>query len=318
MSALDSTAKKNSKYKPSKTVSGILLMVLHALSMALLYIFSKNLTQALHPFQVALLYKFTILVAILPWCFYGDYRKNLKTKRIGMHVARGTFSLLGTVCFFIAVSHLAVSNAAAITYLDHIIMIFIGVWYFKEKLTSNKLVTICFSFLGALLVIQPGFTSFNKYYLFLFLALIFWALNCTVIKMLGSTERTKAQLFYMMLFSTIFSLPFALYEWKQIEIWHIKYILGIALCYLIHAVAFFKALKYADITTVMPFDYTRLVFTGLLGYFVLSEVPDQYSIMGYCCIAIGGLYSIFHETRKHKKKLSEAERNKLEAEYEQA
>lgn len=292
-------------------------MLAHALAMAILYVLSKSLTQVLHPFQVAFLYKFTILLSITPWCFSGDVKKNLKTRRIGLHVARGTFSLLGSVCFFVAVSHLPVSNTAAITYLDHILIILIGLLYFKEKLSSAKIGMILFSFIGAALIIKPGFVSFNKYYVFLLLALCFWALNCTVIKILGATERTKVQLFYMMLFSSIFSLPFALYEWKTVELWHLKFLFGISLCYLIHAVAFFKALKYADISTVMPFDYARLVFTGFLGYMVLSEVPDEYSIVGYGLIVMGGLYSIYHEARKHKK-LTNAEKNELEAEYDQA
>ncbi len=294
--------KKNNqkRYKPSKAVSGILLMLLHAISMSVLYIISKNLTQVLHPFQVAFLYKFTILMAIVPWCFWGDFKRNMRTKKIGMHVARGTFSLLGTVCFFVAVSNLSVSNAAAITYLDHILVVLIGIFYFKEKVNNAKLMMIALSFLGALMIVKPGFVIFNKYYVFLFLALGFWALNCTIIKILGSTERTKAQLFYMMLFSSLFSLPFALYEWKTLEIWHFKYLFGIALCYLIHSVAFFKAFKFAEMSTVMPFDYSRLVFTGFLGYAVLDEAPDQYCLIGYALIILGGMCSIFYEARRNK------------------
>ncbi len=309
--------KTDKRFKPTKTMSGILLMVLHALSMSVLYIVAKHLTKSLHPFQVAFLYKFAILIAITPWCFYGEYKKNLKTKRIGMHVARGTFSLLGTLCFFVAVSNLDVTNAAAITYLDHIIVILIGFFYFKEKLSNPKIIMIVMSFIGALLIVKPGFVNFNKYYVFLFMALVFWAMNCTVIKMLGSTERSKAQIFYVMLFSSIFSSPMALYEWKPIEIWHLQYILILAVCYLIHTIAFFKAFKFADMSTVMPFDYCRLIFTGLLGFIFLKEIPDQYSLVGYALIIAGGLYAIQYEARKNKK-VNDARKLELEAEYEQA
>lgn len=305
------------RYRPTKTIAGVLFMVLHAFAMSILYILTKSVTQALHPFQVAFLYKFVLLVAILPWVFWGDWRKQLKTKRIGTHVARGTFSLLGTLCFFVALSDLGVMNTAAITYLDHILVVLIGFFYFKEKLTDAKIVMVILSFIGALFIIKPGFVSFNKYYVFLFLAVLFWALNCTVIKMLGSTERSKAQIFYVMLFSSMFSFPLAFYEWKPVEAWHLKYILVISLCYLVHSVAFFKAFKYTEMSLVMPFDYFRLVFTGILGFWVLNEVPDEYSLIGYSLIIAGGLYSIFSETKKSKKRLSEAQKLELEAEYDQ-
>lgn len=305
-------------FKPSKTLSGILLMVLHAFSMSLLYVLSKNLTQSLHPFQVAFMYKFAILCAIIPWCFWGDYKKNLTTKKFGMHVARGTFSLLGTLCFFVAVSNLDVLDASAISYLDHILVMLIGFLYFKEKMTKPKLVMIILCGIGAMLIIKPGFVTFNKYYIYLFMALIFWAMNCTVIKILGATERSKAQIFYVMLFSSFFSLPLAMHEWVSVEIWHLKYIAIIAICYLIHTIAFFKALKYADISTIMPFDYTRLIFTGILGYLFLGELPDEFSLAGYVLIFIGGIYAIRYETKKRKKeKLSLAKKLELESEYQQ-
>ena len=142
-------------------------------------------------------------------------------------------------------------------------------------------------------------------------------MNCLVIKILGATERTKAQLFYVMLFSSVFSLPLALYEWRPVELPHTKDILGLALCYLIHYVAFFKAFKYADMSTVMPFDYCRLIFTGILGYFLLQEIPDRYSIFGYILIIFGGLFSIHYETRRKYKKLTAAKKVELESEYEQ-
>ena len=119
--------------------------------------------------------------------------------------------------------------------------------------------------------------------------------------MLGKTERSKAQLFYTMLFSSMFALPFALYEWKEIDPAHIKYILAIALCYLVHSVAFFKAFTFSDRSTVMPFDYSRLIFTGILGYYILAEIPDKYSLIGYTLIIVGGICAVIFEAKKIKK-----------------
>lgn len=303
------------KARHNKMLFGIILMVLHALVMSVHYIFAKKLTQSLHPFQVAFLYKFAILACVFPWCFYGGLKKNLTTQYMGMHIARGTFSLMGTLCFFVAVSGISVGNATAITYLDNILIVLIGVFYFKEKLTHSKIVLICVSCLGAMLIVKPGFVTFNKYYIYLFLALIFWAMNTMVIKILGATERTKAQFFYVTFFSSVFSLPLALYEWREIEPWHLKYILASAFCYLIHIVAFFKAFKFAEMSIIMPFDYSRLIFTGLLGYFLLNEIPDNYSLAGYTLITLSGIYALHFEAKK-KRKISAVKKAELESEYE--
>lgn len=302
--------------KHNKPLLGILMMITHALAMALSYIMLKKISHDLHSFQIAFLYKAFILVAILPWCFYGGLKKNLKTKRIGMHVARGTFSLLGTLCFVVAMEKLPASNVAAISYLDHIVLIFIGILYFKEQVSTSKIISILTTFIGAFLIIKPWIGDLDYYYVFLFLAVIFWSVNSTIIKILGSTEKTKAQLFYVLFFSTIFSFPLALHEWKPIDAIHAKYLSGIAACYLIHYITFFKAFKYAEVSMVLPFDYSRLLFTGILGFLFLNEIPDNYALIGYGLIITGGVFAILQEARR--KKITAAKKLELESEYNQA
>ena len=48
----------------------------------------------------------------------------------------------------------------------------------------------------------------------------------------------------------------------------------------------------------MPFDYLRVVFTGLLGYLAFNQVPDKFSIIGYTLIVLGGLYLIRNEGKR--------------------
>lgn len=287
---------KTSHLQVKKNVSGIIFMIIHAAAMAGLYVVAKNLTNLLHPHQVTFLYKFSILVAIIPWCMHGGFIKNLKTSKIWVHLTRGTFSVMANLCFFYSLMSISIVDAAAISYLEHILIVSIGVLYFKEKCTSSKIVLIMCGFIGALFVTKPGFNhNINGNYIFLFLALVFWAINNLSIKVLGRTEHGKAQLFYAMLIGSVIALPFAIQNWQPIKLEYIKYIAMLSVLHLIHVVSFFKAFKFSDISAVMPFDYCRLIFTGILGYFFLRETPDSWSMLGYCLITAGGFYLIRDE-----------------------
>lgn len=283
-------------------------MLLHCIAISFSYAISKIVNQSLHPFQTAFLYKLFILVAVIPYCFWGDWRKNLKTKRLGLHIARGAFSCLGTICFFVAITEIPVSNAAAISYLQHILISLIGFFLFKEILHRGKVVMIVCGLLGALFITQPGLVEFNKYYFYIFLADLFWAMNSTVIKMLGSTERTKSQLFYMLVFSTLFTFPQGIYMWRPIDPSLYLMLIALSLCYLIHYVAYFRAFKYAEMSTVMPFDYARVFFSSLIGVFLVGEhLPDKFTIIGYCLIIAGGIYSIQSEAKRKRQPAQAAE-----------
>lgn len=292
--------------KNDKNFLGILMMIIQAFAMSVLYLVIKELTKTLHPFQISFLYKFAIFIFILPWCLTNKYSKDnnksvFKTKKFPLHVAHGVFSMLGTLCFVIAMGEINPLDAAAISLFDHVLLIFIGVIFFKEKLLHSKIVAIVLSTAGAIFIIKPGFKDFNLSYVYIFMAAGFWSVNNSVIKMLTKTERSKVQLFYSMGFASLFSFPMALSEWQSLEVEHIQYLLALAFCYLVHKVTFYKSYKFSEITVVMPFDYTRLIFTGLLSYFILDKIPDMYSVLGYALITIGGLYLIAHEAKKKTK-----------------
>lgn len=300
----------SAKSKMSKKNYGILMMILHALAFAVIYNIKKTISTDLHPTQIAFMYKFFVLLLILPWCLIGGVKRHLKTKKIGIHASRGAFSIMGTVCFLYALQYIPTTDAAAITFLENVIIVLIGLFYFKEKLNYSKFLLIAFGITGAFLIMKPpSLSEFNSNYIFLFLALMFWAFNNISIKVLGKTERSRAQIFYVALFSCMLTLPLAIANWVPMQMIHYQYLLMIAVLYLIHLLAIFKAFKFADFSVVMPFDYTRLVFTGILSYMFLNEVPGPTKIIGYACIISGGLIMLGYEARvarkKRKKKLQD-------------
>jgi S-adenosylmethionine uptake transporter len=288
---------------------------------------------------------------MLPWIFKDGF-KYLYTTKFKLHFFRGFFSIGGSLAFMYALQHVEMVDATALGYLEQVMLVITGMIYFKEKVTKSKLFAIFASFFGALAIVYPDlirfddswvptlflkkeFNSFNNFYLFVLLAVFFWSSNNIVIKFLGKTEKTKTQLFYVMMFSCLFSYPLAFIKWKTtnalgltllvpdyvigfhqigLQPEHIKYIALLALCYFIHGIAFFKALKYSEMSTVIPFEYSRLVFIGILGYYLFAEVPSTNSYIGYALIVGSGLLLIKSEAKRNKKEKLAQKARELEEE----
>jgi S-adenosylmethionine uptake transporter len=331
---------------------GILFMLLNTAALATLYAAMKHLTKSLGSNQAVFFYKFSLFIIILPWVF-KDGLQSIRTGQIKLHVLRGFLSIGGTLAFMYALQFVDMIDVTALGYLEQVLLVIIGMLYFREKVTKSKIFAIFASFFGALIIVYPdiinfkngwipvlfqnkNFSDFNYYYLFTLLAVFFWTSNCIIVKLLGKTERTKIQLFYVTLFSCIFCFPTAFFEWKTVEVVglllklpqrmvsfdeiglkfeHMKFIAIIALSYFAHSISYFKALKYSEISSVVPFEYTKVVFVGILGYYFFAEIPDAYSYVGYILITGAGLILIKSERkrRKHAKKLQQ-----LQEEYEHA
>lgn len=326
-------------------IMGIGFMLLHVIALSVLYATAKSLTSELNSNLVVFLYKFSILIIVLPWCLSTGF-KGLKTSKIHIHAVRAIFSTLGSLCMFYSLKFIPLADVTAITKMEQIVLLIIGILYFKESITKTKVGVILLSFFGAMMIIRPDlfslgapieFKGFNSYYIFVFLALFFWSINSTIVKVLGKTEKTKVQLFYVLLFSSILAFPVSFMQWHThasymgidfrypthmlewdsfgLRLDHIKYILLLAACYFGHVVGNFKAFKHAELSVVVPLDYSRLVFGGLFGVFLFNEVPSDAAIVGYCLIIAGGLTLVKYEHRKaaRRKKLSD----ELEAQHDQ-
>ncbi len=289
----------NFNFRPSRSLSGIILMVVHAIAMSALYVIQKKLLHVLHPAQLTFFYKLSVLLGALPWCFTNGGIRNLKTSRISLHIARSVFSTAASLCFCFALMRVNAADATAITYLEQIIVLCVSIFYFKEKINKAKIILIVCGITGSLFIIRPGFSTFNAYYLYLFAALGFWALNNISIKVLGQTERSRTQLFYATFFGSIISFPIAIqHSWPSLKAIHLGLIVMLGIFHWIQVIAFFKAFKFADMSVVMPLDYMRLIFISIFAYLFLSEIPNPTSFIGYILIILGGMYLIYDEGRK--------------------
>ena len=55
--------------------------------------------------------------------------------------------------------------------------------------------------------------------------------------------------------------------------------------------------RYADTSTIAPFEYTSLMFAILIGYFVFGERVESTTILGGAIVVAAGIFIIFREHR---------------------
>ena len=320
-----------------QNMSGICFMLVNSLSMSLLYVVNKYLMGFLDSNLVVFAYKFAVLLGILPWILHGGI-DCIRTKKIKLHLLRGILSTVGALLFFHGLSKVDVASATALNKMEPVLLMLVSLFYFKEKLSGTKISATIMSCIGMLFVIYPLVTytntglhipllgdgseapEFNYNYLIVLGGVLFWTANSSVVKALGKTESNRTQLFYISVFSVIVSLPTALFKWEWIDaagmniLWitdtisfmnfkmeYLGFIALGALFHFIHMASYFQSLKIAEMSVVIPFDYSRLIFGGALGYYFFNNVPSFSSCIGYVLILISGIFLLRAEAKIRKK-----------------
>ena len=318
---------KQTKKQTQHSLYGILFMLINTLALAGLDIAVKTLRQDLHAGMIVFLYKFSLLIIILPWVLKGGI-KLLKTKRLASHILRSLFSVAGALCFYHGLYFVNMADAAALENLQYLIVAIFGILFFSEELSAAKISAIVLAFLGAVIVVNPEIISdfsnasvlanYNKGHILILLAISFWACNTITVKLLTSTENNKTQMFYLLLTASILSIPPAFIQWQEISIFgtnlplspvlldlsnlnikidHLLLIAFIAGCYFIHGVMYFNALK-SELSVVIPFRYSKLMFSAFLGWLFFAEQHNSFSYIGYALIIMAGLLLVKSQVYK--------------------
>jgi drug/metabolite transporter (DMT)-like permease len=62
-----------------------------------------------------------------------------------------------------------------------------------------------------------------------------------------------------------------------------------------------RSLKLAPASTVVPYQYTTIVWAVLFGYLVFGDVPDAWMVSGAAIIIGAGLFIFIREQRQARR-----------------
>jgi drug/metabolite transporter (DMT)-like permease len=274
-----------------KLLLGIALITLAFFCSAVMSAFSKA-AAGVPPLLILFLQYAISFLVFVPFAIAAG-PAALKTQHLGLQLFR---SLAGSVCqllFFMAVGSLPLldsvllSNAAPL-----FIPLVVYVWLRK---TVQPLVwaSLLIGLAGIVMIIKPGPQLFqNPASLIALAAGLFSALALVATNKLAETEPPRRILIYNFGFSTLLLLPLSIWRWTPLTAKQWLLLLGVGAFYALTQYLIIGAYRYASATELSPFNYTVVIFSGLLGWIFFGNVPGVTAVLGTVLICAGGILSI--------------------------
>jgi S-adenosylmethionine uptake transporter len=242
------------------------------------------------------------LIFLLPQ-FIKNRGTIFQTKNIYLHVFRGGNGTISMFFWFYAVNSLPLSEAVSLSFLTPIVTTIASMIFLKEKVSKNIFLASFISFVGVIIILRPGFHKFDEGYIFSFCSIIFWTISNLIVKTMTKTDKPQTIVAHMTFFMFIFSMPFALPYLAPLNFTAFIefFILGIIsnMSYKLIAEAYSKN----DLSILQPFDFSRLIFTSLVAYFIFDEKLDIWVFVGSLIILFGLILIIKKKSVKSQKKL---------------
>jgi drug/metabolite transporter (DMT)-like permease len=285
---------------PSTQLIGILWMLLHCFLISSVVTIAKFLGESgFAPAQIVFFHSFIAFIILLPFAIFVEGKKLFKTQKFSLHLWRGILGVMSLVLYFLALQFIPLTDGRAIALFSPIITFIFAIIFIKEKLNAKNFAALMVSLIGGYIIINPVGASFHLMSLLILLSMFMWSVIDLIIKKLSKTESVIKQLFYLTFFLSLFSFPFAIYSWKTPDNFlNIFLLLLIGVVFLINSMSIFLAIKYADLTTLTPIDFSGMIFTAVLSYFVFDEIIKINTFIGAVLVFASSVYLIYQESRK--------------------
>lgn len=284
----------------SATSRGVLLMIASTLGFSGMHATVRYLSAELPPIEIAFFRNLFGMIVFMPLVFRQGLG-FLRTERMPMHLLRSGLNVMAMFAFFTALSLAPLARVNALAFTAPLFAAVLSVVILGERFHVRRWAAIVLGFLGMLVILRPGMIAVDPGSLLVLLSAALWGVTMIVIRMLGRTESSLTTTGYMNILLSLFSLGPALYVWETPtgEAWFWLVVVGILGT--LAQLALAEALKQAETTVIMPFDFLKIVWAAMLGYLLFVEVPDVPTFAGAAIVFAASFYIAYRERQLEKR-----------------
>ena len=235
--------------------------------------------------------------------FTGQFMDKMRSTNYWIPLIRGVLFTPMPLFTFIALKNITLPEFTTLNMSSPLIAILLAIFFLKEKLNTYIIISLFFGFIGVLFVIQPGFESFNIYFLLVLLSALLVTLTTTIVNKYNTVTSAIGYFVYGGIF--IHLISWILFILNPLTI-NLKIFLLITLASILINLAIFLSVFAFKISqkyyaSVFCLVYLQIVWSSLIGIIYFNEYLNYIAYLGALMIIISGIISI----PAQKKQLSE-------------
>lgn len=215
-------------------------------------------------------------------------------------ILRSLFGTLGILCNFYAIDHLALADASMLNKMSPFFVVIFSFLFLKEKVTAAQILLVMGAFGGSLFVVKPTVSNLD---LIPSLIGLLGGLGAgaayTMVRKLGTVGiKGPFIVFFFSTFSCVITLPWLIFDYHAMTLWQVLVLLLAGLCAAGGQFAITAAYCYAPASEISIYDYTKVIFSMILGFVMFQQIPDFYSWVGYVIICLMAVLMFFYNKKR--------------------
>jgi drug/metabolite transporter (DMT)-like permease len=245
--------------------------------------------------QVLLIRSLAALVLLVPF-IWRDRATFGQAPRWGMQALRAVLATVEVGCFYWAVSYLPLADVMAYYLAGPIFVTAIAGAFLGEAIGWRRWSAVAVGFLGVIVCLRPGSAALSWPALIALAGSLTFSLSMIATRTLRGTSDTvlvTSQTVAALVFGAVLSPA----SWVTPSTRDLVLLALLGMVAMVAHVCVNRSLKLAPASTVVPYQYTTIVWAVLFGYLVFGDVPDGFMVAGAAIIIGAGLFIFLRERR---------------------
>lgn len=207
---------------------------------------------------------------------------------------------LGMLCNFYAIDHLMLADASMLNKMSPFFAVVFSAIILKDKPTVFQLCAVLTAFVGSLFIIKPSFANAEFFPSMIgFLGGLGAGAAYAFVSKLGrGGEKGPVIVLFFSVFSCVSVLPYIIFNFVPMTAFQTAMLLLTGFAAAGGQFSITAAYTHAPAREVSVFDYTQILFSTALGFFLFGQVPDKWSFVGYGIIIAAAVAMFLYNNRK--------------------
>ena len=257
--------------------------------------FAKLLSERLPTDEITAGRFFFACLTMLPLLFFTNYRKDFKTKRLGLHFLRGVLFCVGLLLWVIGLKTTMIATTTLIGFTNYLFFIILAYVFLKENVSLKTWICTIISFLSLFFVVDFNELSWTSGTVILLGSAFLFALSDIINKKYADNEPMIAMSFYSNLFAfLVLIIP----VYNHFVVPNIREIflflcLGFGSNFLLFTIL--KAYTLTEANFLTPFKFFEFISGLIAGFLFFREIPDLNNYISLAIILVCNIYLLVSE-----------------------
>ena len=243
-----------------------------------------------------------VLVAV-PFALRREGRAVFHPLHPWFNILRGLTAICGTILFLLGLQHLQIPDATAISFVSPVFVMALSIVFLGEIVGARRWLSALVGFIGVLIIVQPGTSSFHYASIFTLVAAFVGAFSAILTRK-AAHDRAET----MMVWTSVIGLSVTtVLVWPEIgqTSWH-EFTFGMAggIFFAVGQICCVFAYRMAPASLLAPFSYVQMISATVVSYLIWGIVPGLATTVGASLIVASGLYSLHRERLRARQRLT--------------